>query len=70
MKDLYKREQCVEECIGCNKLVSDENVCIAYISPKAIHRLGCGLKSNREIVEEDKKKINPLKASKRSKKKK
>jgi hypothetical protein len=69
MKD---REQCVEECIGCNKLVSDEggNVCIAYISPKAIHRLGCGLKSNREIVEEDKKKINPLKASKRSKKKK
>ena len=32
-----KRDQCVKECQGCNKMFSDENigdVCIAYINPK------------------------------------
>lgn len=63
-----EREQCVKECTGCLKMYSDEtigDVCIAYISPKAKHRLGCGLKTNKEIEIESKKKINPLKASKR-----
>jgi hypothetical protein len=64
-----KREQCVEECIGCNKMYSDSNigdVCIAYVSPKAVHRMGCALASNKKSeATEGKKKINPLKASKR-----
>ena len=34
---LVKRDQCVKECIGCDKMFSDENigdVCVAYINPK------------------------------------
>lgn len=68
-----KREQCVGECEGCEKMYSNEiigDVCIAYVSPKAIHRLGCALKTNKEIVIEQEKKINPLKASKRARRKK
>lgn len=65
------REQCVEECIGCKKMYSDENVgdvCIAYIDPKISHRNGgCALKSNKEILSESGKKVNPLKASRRMK---
>jgi len=67
-----EREQCVEVCAGCNKMFSDENigdVCVAYISPKAIQRLGgCALQSNKVIVETVKKKINPIKLSKRARK--
>lgn len=63
------REQCIPECMGCNKMFSDENtgdVCIAYVNPKAMHRLGgCALQSNKEIEITAKKKINPIKASKR-----
>ncbi len=74
-KSFIIREQCVQECMGCNKMYSDHDigdVCIAYISPKAIqYRMGkmnaCGLQSNRELsVEESGKKINPLKLAKRS----
>lgn len=65
-----EREQCVQLCGGCNKMFSDENigdVCIAYVSPKAAHRLGdCALRSNKESVVEQGKKVNPLKASKRA----
>lgn len=65
-----KREQCVKECIGCEKMFSDENigdVCIAYVNPKAIHRFGCPLQTNKpEETKKDSKKINPLKKSKRS----
>ena len=67
-----EREQCIKMCIGCNKMFSDENigdVCIAYVSPKAAHRLGdCALRSNKEFIAEKEHKINPLKASKRRKK--
>ena len=64
------REQCVEKCDGCEMMFSDNkigDVCIAYISPKAIQRLGCALQSNSGITEkEEKKKINPIKMSKRA----
>jgi len=65
-----ERKQCVKECLGCDKMYSDENigdVCIAYINPKNIHRIGCGLQSNKIIEVSVKKKINPIKASKRGK---
>lgn len=68
-KPHVKREQCVEQCDGCAKMYSDENVgdvCIAYVSPKAIHRIGCCLKTNKEAEQEKTHKINPLKASKRA----
>ena len=69
-----EREQCVTQCEGCNKMYSDENigdVCIAYFSPKAKHRLGCALQSNRKIeADATAKKINPIKASKRARRKK
>lgn len=74
-----EREHCTAECIGCNKIYSDlplgqcvleDHVCIAYISPKALHRRGCPLKSNRELTVEEKKKMNPLKASKKKYRKK
>jgi len=65
-----KREQCIKACIGCNKMYSGHNigdVCIAYVDPKKAHRLGvCALKSNKVELVEGKKKTNPLKASKRS----
>jgi hypothetical protein len=70
-----EREQCVPECMGCEKMYSDiplgqccleDHVCIAYISPKAIHRIGCALQTNRQEETTEKKKINPIKASKRS----
>lgn len=64
-----KREQCIEQCNGCNKIYSDENignVCIAYVNPNALFRLGeCALKSNKVIEKDTKKKINPIKMSKR-----
>ena len=64
----FLREQCVEQCKGCDKMFSDENignVCIAYKSPAIKHKLGCALKSNKDVEVEDTKKINPLKASRR-----
>lgn len=64
------REQCIEQCLGCNKMYSDSvigDVCIAYVNPKISFRLGtCALKSNKELVSSGKKKVNPLKASKRA----
>lgn len=33
-----KREQCIQACLGCRKMFSDNNigdVCISYINPKA-----------------------------------
>lgn len=71
-----KREFCVPECMGCNKMYSnipfgkcvlEDHVCIAYASPKEMHRNGgCVLKSNRILTAEEIKKMNPLKASKRA----
>ena len=62
-----KREQCVAGCQGCNKMFSDSDigdVCIAYVDPAKIHRLGgCYLQSNKKMAEEEQKKINPLKAN-------
>lgn len=61
------REQCIKECLGCNKMFSDVNignVCIAYVDPK-IWKGVCPLQSNKKIETVKGKKINPLKASKR-----
>ena len=62
------REQCVQECTGCNKMFSDANigdVCIAYADPK-IWKGVCPLQSNKKFEPvKGKKKMNPLKASKR-----
>lgn len=74
-----ERENCVEQCMGCAKIYSDiplgecsleDHVCIAYVSPKAIHRIGCFLKTNKDFVTEKEHKVNPLKASKRARRKK
>ncbi len=72
-----ERKQCVPECIGCNKMYSDvplgesvleDHVCVAYINPAVLHnRGGCALKSNKIIETIVKKKVNPIKASKRAK---
>lgn len=67
-----KREQCVDgictfEGQTCNKIYSDENlgnVCIAYRNPSRWIR-GCRLSSIVRLTEKQKKKINPLKASRR-----
>jgi hypothetical protein len=72
------REKCVVECMGCKKMYSEiplgecvleDHVCIAYINPKAIQKRGCALQSNKAKLEEVKKKVNPLKASKRARRK-
>ena len=69
------RKQCVPECMWCNKMYSDiplgkcvleDHVCIAYLNPKVMQRNGgCALQSNKKIDEVAKKKINPIKWSKR-----
>lgn len=62
------RNQCVDMCEGCNRMfnLGNGNVCASYESPAAWDRPGgCPLKSNKEIEDVDKKKINPLKASRR-----
>ena len=65
--DHIHRVMIVEDCDGCNKVWSNgiESFCKAYANPAIIHRKGCALKSNKEIEQTTKKKINPLKASKR-----
>lgn len=61
-----------EKCEGCNKLVEIESgifECKTYPNPAAIWRRGgCALGSHIVKVKEEKRKVNPLKASKRAKK--
>lgn len=61
-----------EKCKGCNKLVEVKFgifECKTYPNPAAIWRRGgCALCSTTEIIKEEKKRVNPLKASKRAKK--
>lgn len=53
----------------CSKAVKVEDRCVAYLKPEAWHRMGgCPLSSIRILETESKKKVNPLKASKRAKK--
>ena len=47
-------------------VVSWLSFCKSYTDPAKVHRRGCFLKSNKEIEQTKKKKINPLKASKRA----
>ena len=69
------RKACIPDCRGCNKMYSDlpdgergleDFVCISYMDPNILHRLGeCALKSNKVHTKDTGKKVNPLKASKR-----
>lgn len=75
-----ERKPCVPECMKCKKIYSDlplgecsieDHVCIAYVDPSLIHRRGgCYLHSNKKVEVQAKKKINPIKASKRARRKK
>jgi len=67
-----QREQCVEKCMGCRKMYSDEyigDVCVSYANPSAIQRLGCPIQFQDKVEDTKKKKINPIKASKRARRK-
>lgn len=69
------RKPIVDACAGCNKIfegyaalesMTVVDVCIAYGNPEAIQRRGCALQSNRQTESTgEKKKINPIKWSKR-----
>lgn len=56
----------VDACEGCSKVYLETNVCMIYADPSAIQRLGCAF--NYKATEEEVKKVNPLKASKKKKK--
>ena len=68
----YKDRKChpvVEQCQGCARVIAigDESYCLSYPQPAAKWAGGtCVMASHvKRNVEEIKKKINPLKASKR-----
>jgi hypothetical protein len=65
------KTQVIDKCLGCKKITED-NFCEAYINPEGKWAVGgCGISTHiSKLSEEVKKKINPLKASKRLKKKK
>lgn len=65
-----QRKDLVSECANCNKVEYGTNKCKAYIDPSKWWRNGrhCPLYPNWKSPEEkeaEKKKVNPLKASKR-----
>lgn len=63
----------VEKCQGCNRVVEfdSKKYCNAYIAPAQAWKLwDCNLASHLEVEKDkNKKKINPIKMSKRSSKK-
>ena len=64
-----KKRPVVPECSGCFKIEDDGVFCSAYIDPASRHRFCiCPLKTT-EIIEvegkSNKKKVNPIKRSKR-----
>ena len=68
---LNSRQPIDEKCIGCKKteVIGENTLCKAYIEPSLRWRLGnCALASHN-IIDEDskskKKKLNPIKKSKR-----
>jgi len=74
MKILYQ-EEIVRECDGCSKVFIqpslfgflDSKYCHAYLYPASKWRSGnCPLASHLEKGSDEKKKLNPLKQSKRS----
>lgn len=67
-----ERKPIVEMCKGCDHVYIGEDkkeYCDAYTNPEKRHLMGirCGLHTDRVIVgqEKNKKKINPIKQSKR-----
>lgn len=74
MKILYQ-EEIIEKCEGCSKVLvqpgfwgfSTSKYCHAYLYPASKWRSGnCPLASHLEKGTDEKKKLNPLKQSKRS----
>lgn len=61
-KDI-KKKKIVKECEGCLKVLIDKT-CKAYEKPD-VWKYGCPLKTNKELETIEKKKINPIKKSKR-----
>lgn len=68
------RETIVKECIGCDKVITinDVEVCNAYVYPHTRWRLGnCALASHTVITtsEKDKQRIGQQKSKKKTRKK-
>jgi hypothetical protein len=72
MNEPNMRKPIIEKCVGCKKITED-NCCEVYINPEVKWAVGgCGISTHISKLPPDviAKKINPLKASKRLKKKK
>lgn len=68
----YPAKSCVkiiDECVGCGKVVNEE-YCTAYPDPvvKWKHGHSCPMATHIVKAVEEKKKLNPIKASKKGKK--
>ncbi len=60
-----KKEKIVKDCEGCLKIILKDKTCGVYEKPST-WKFGCPMKTNKELEEvEIKKKINPIKKSKR-----
>jgi len=66
-----ERKPIIEKCVGCTKITPD-NFCAVYINPEGKWLIGgCGVSTHiSKLTTETSKKLNPIKASKRMKKKK
>lgn len=66
-----ERKFIIEKCVGCKKVTPD-NFCDVYINPEAKWLVGgCGISTHiSKLTTEIARKLNPIKASKRMKKKK
>lgn len=66
-----ERKQIIEKCVGCAKVTPD-NFCDVYVNPEGKWAVGgCGISTHiSKLTTEVAKKLNPIKASKRMKKKK
>jgi hypothetical protein len=62
-------EKVVEQCVSCKNI--EDEYCSKFVSPFAKWSIfgGCSLYTERVIKEEVKHKLNPIKTSKKSKKK-
>ena len=67
--DLKESRKTIEDCDGCKRIVAqdDQSYCGVYNSPLNRWSLGiCPMATHKKVeIKEDKRKLNPLKASKR-----
>lgn len=65
---MKEHKEVVAECEGCKK-INEDNKCFVYVDPGARHRIcECPLKTTKTLEMKDdgkRKKVNPIKASKR-----